>query len=78
MRATSENYPMSYLMFVVYALVIIVLAAVFLLQFFLAHSLTRGRCSVKLSQRILGLVGVCVLRAIGSGSHYSETLSRPP
>jgi hypothetical protein len=30
-RGASENYPMSYLMFVLYALVIIVLAAVFLL-----------------------------------------------
>jgi hypothetical protein len=30
-RGATENYPMSYLMFVLYAFVIIVLAAVFLL-----------------------------------------------
>jgi hypothetical protein len=42
-RGATENYPMSYPMLVLYALVIIVLAAVFLLLAFLTHSLTWGK-----------------------------------
>ena len=66
MRGATESYPMSYLMFVLYAVVIIVLAAVFLLYLFFgsfAHTKVERKFSPRTQTR-----GACVL-----GGHLEMT-----